>query len=96
MGSRTNDRPNSLVLEPGISRFCNHSNFSEKNHEFTSRVTRITTDNCFPCWTNPNFVFDAGDWDWCPIWKGTDKQHICQKSITPQLVMSKIKPLLKK
>ena len=70
--------------------------FSEKNHEFTSRVTRIMTDNCFPCWTNPNFTFDAGDWDWCPIWKGTDKQHICQKSITPQMVMSKIKPLLKK
>ena len=70
--------------------------FAEKNHEFTTRVTRIMTDNCFPCWTNPNFTFDAGDWDWCPIWKGTDKQHICQKSITPQLVMSKIKSLLKK
>jgi autotransporter strand-loop-strand O-heptosyltransferase len=70
--------------------------FSEKNHEFTSRVTRIMTDNCFPCWTNPNFTFDAGDWDWCPIWKGTDKQHICQKSITPQIVMPKIKSLLKK
>jgi autotransporter strand-loop-strand O-heptosyltransferase len=70
--------------------------FSEKNHEFTSRVTRIMTDNCFPCWTNPNFAFDAGDWDWCPIWKGTDKQHICQKSITPQMVINKIKSLLKK
>lgn len=70
--------------------------FSEKNHEFTSRVTRIMTDNCFPCWTNPNFTFDAGDWDWCPIWKGTDKQHICQKSITPQMVISTIKKLLKK
>jgi len=70
--------------------------FSDKNHEFTSRVTRIMTDNCFPCWTNPNFTFDAGDWDWCPIWKGTDKQHICQKSITPQMVISKVKSLLKK
>jgi autotransporter strand-loop-strand O-heptosyltransferase len=70
--------------------------FSEKNHEFTSRVTRIMTDNCFPCWTNPNFAFDAGDWDWCPIWKGTDKQHICQKSITPQIVFNAVKKLLKK
>ena len=70
--------------------------FSEKNHEFTSRVTRIMTDKCFPCWTNPNFTFDAGDWDWCPIWKGTDKQHICQKSITPQIVFSAVKKLLKK
>jgi autotransporter strand-loop-strand O-heptosyltransferase len=70
--------------------------FAEKNHEFTSRVTRVMTNNCFPCWTNPNFTFDAGDWDWCPIWKGTDKQHICQKSITPQMVLSKSKSLLKK
>jgi autotransporter strand-loop-strand O-heptosyltransferase len=71
--------------------------FAEPGHEFTKKVTRIFKENvCFPCWTNPNFAFDAGDWDWCPIWKGTDKQHICQKSITPQIVMSKIKPLLKK
>jgi autotransporter strand-loop-strand O-heptosyltransferase len=71
--------------------------FAEPGHEFTKKITRIFKENvCFPCWTNPNFAFDAGDWDWCPIWKGTDKQHVCQKSITPQLVMSKIKPLLKK
>ena len=71
--------------------------FAEPGHEFTKKLTRIFKENvCFPCWTNPNFAFDAGDWNWCPIWKGTDKQHICQKSITPQLVMSKIKPLLKK
>jgi autotransporter strand-loop-strand O-heptosyltransferase len=71
--------------------------FAEPGHEFTKKLTRIFKENvCFPCWTNPNFIFDAGDWNWCPIWKETDKQHICQKSITPQLVMSKIKPLLKK
>ena len=66
--------------------------FSDKNHEFTSRVTRIMNDDtCFPCWTNRNFVFDAGDWDWCPIHKGTEKQHICQKSITPMQVFKVIK-----
>jgi autotransporter strand-loop-strand O-heptosyltransferase len=71
--------------------------FVEPGHEFTKKITRIFKENtCIPCWTNPNFVFDAGDWNWCPIWKGTDKQHICQKSITPQLVLTKIKPLLKK
>ena len=71
--------------------------FSEKNHEFTSRVTRIMNDGaCFPCWTNPNFTFDAGDWDWCPIWKGTDKQHICQKSITSTQVFKVVKNRLKK
>ena len=66
--------------------------FSDKNHEFTSRVTRIMNDDaCFPCWTNRNFVFDAGDWNWCPIHKGTDKQHICQKSITPMQVFRVVK-----
>jgi len=69
--------------------------FVEKNHEFQSKVTRIMNEgSCMPCWTNPNFVFDAGDWDWCPIWKGTDKQFICQKSITPVQVFTKVKQIL--
>ena len=63
--------------------------FSERDHEFTSHITRVMNDNaCIPCWTNPNFTFDPGDWDWCPIWKGTNKQHICQKSITPTQVFN--------
>ena len=65
--------------------------FAEDGHEFTNNVTRIMNDVCFPCWTNPNFSFDAGDWDWCPIWKGTNKQHICQKSITPEQVFKEVK-----
>jgi len=69
--------------------------FVEKNHEFQSQVTRIMNESsCSPCWTNPNFVFDAGDFNWCPIWKGTDKQFICQKSITPMQVFTKVKQLL--
>jgi hypothetical protein len=58
-------------------------------------ITRMNEDKCNSCWTNPNFVFDAGDWDWCPIWKGTDKQHICQKSITVQQVYNSITNYLK-
>ena len=72
------------------------SGFSSKDHEFQSKVIRIMNeDKCNSCWTNPNFVFDAGDWDWCPIWKGTDKQHICQKSITVQQVYNSITNYLK-
>lgn len=68
------------------------NNFTSKEHEFQTRVTRVRNESvCNSCWVNPNFVFDAGDWDWCPIWKGTDKQHICQKSITPTQVFNKIK-----
>ncbi len=70
------------------------SGFTENDHEFTSNVTRVSSKSCFPCWNNKNFVFDAGDWDWCPIWKGTDKQHICQKSITPGKVFTEVKQLL--
>lgn len=66
--------------------------FSKNGHEFTSNVTRIFNDNvCIFCWNNEVFTFDAGDWDWCPVYQGTDKQHICQKSITPLQVFNKLK-----
>ena len=70
------------------------SGFSEKDHEFTTNVTRISSDSCFPCWNNKNFMFDAGDWDWCPIHKDTELQHICQKSIHPNQVFKQIKQRL--
>lgn len=58
--------------------------FARPGHEFTKNITRIYNNNtCIFCWNDEIFVFDPGDWDWCPIYKGTKKQHICQKSITP-------------
>jgi autotransporter strand-loop-strand O-heptosyltransferase len=66
--------------------------FAKDGHEFTSNVTRIYNDNtCIFCWNDEVFVFDTGDWDWCPVYKGTKKQHICQKSITPLQVFNKLK-----
>ena len=71
------------------------SGFTPKHHEFTTNVTRIINEHaCNSCWSNTNFSFDAGDWDWCPIWKGTDKQHICQKSISPISVYKEIENYL--
>jgi len=65
--------------------------FARAGHEFTSNVTRIYNDNvCIFCWNDETFVFDSGDWDWCPVYKGTQKQHICQKSITPSQVFQKV------
>ena len=65
--------------------------FAKPGHEFTSNMTRIYNDNvCIFCWNDEVFTFDAGDWDWCPVYKGTSKQHICQKSITPLQVFSKL------
>ena len=66
--------------------------FAKDGHEFTSNVTRIYNDNtCIFCWNDEVFVFDSGDWDWCPVYKGTSKQHICQRSITPLQVFNKLK-----
>ena len=73
------------------------SGFTDKKHEFQLNITRIQNPHsCNSCWANTNFVFDKGDWDWCPIWKGTDKQHICQKSISPLTVYQLIKENEKK
>jgi autotransporter strand-loop-strand O-heptosyltransferase len=66
-------------------------NFSDINHEFTTNTTRIYNHNvCNSCWSNPNFKFDKGDWNWCPIHKGTPKQHECQKQITTEDVIAKL------
>ena len=64
--------------------------FSEEGHEFTKGLTRITKNICIKCWNDPIHIFDAGDWDWCPVYKGTERQHICQKIITPLDVFSKL------
>ena len=66
--------------------------FARPDHEFTENVTRVYNDNtCVFCWNDEVFVFDSGDWDWCPVYKGTKKQHVCQKSITPIQVFQKLK-----
>ena len=65
------------------------SGFSQKDHEFISNNIRIQNEHaCNSCWNNTNFIFDPGNWDWCPIWEGTDKQHICKKSISPLTVFN--------
>jgi autotransporter strand-loop-strand O-heptosyltransferase len=37
---------------------------------------------------------DAGDWNWCPDHKNTDRQYECTKSITGQMVISRLKTIL--
>ena len=71
------------------------SNFTEPDHEFTTNCTRIVNLSvCNGCWNNPIFKFDKGDWDWCPVHKGTERQFECHKSITPTMVINQIKHLL--
>lgn len=67
------------------------SNFTNEEHEFSDNCIRITNKNvCNSCWVKPEFRFDKGDWNWCPIHKGTDRQFECSKSITGQMVISEI------
>ena len=67
------------------------SNFTEEGHEFTSNCTRIIKkDVCHGCWNNANFLFDKGDWNWCPIYKGTDRAFECHTQITSQQVIDAI------
>ena len=68
--------------------------FAKEGHEFTSNLTKITNDLCIKCWNDPVYTFDSGDWDWCPVYKGTTMQHICQKSITSDQVFNIIKDKL--
>jgi len=71
------------------------SNFTEEGHEFTLDTIRITNKSvCHGCWNNKNFKFDKGDWDWCPIKKGTNEQFVCQTSITPKMVIQQMNPYL--
>lgn len=37
---------------------------------------------------------DAGDWNWCPDYKGTDRQFECTKSITSEMVIKKLEQFL--
>ncbi len=65
--------------------------FAKPGHEFTLNTTRIYNDNtCVFCWNDEVFTFNPADWDWCPVYKGTKKQHVCQRSITPKQVFEKL------
>ena len=65
------------------------SGFTDVDLEPTEGVIRIINKEvCNSCWSNHEF--DPGDWNWCPINKGTNEQFICSKAITGQDVINKI------
>jgi autotransporter strand-loop-strand O-heptosyltransferase len=71
------------------------SNFTEPDHEFTTNCTRIfKLDVCNGCWNSPIYKFDKGDWNWCPVHKGTKRQFECHKTITSKMVIDQIQHLL--
>lgn len=68
------------------------SGFSNPISEFIdSSVDRVFNDSvCNSCFNRHRL--DAGDWNWCPDQKGTERQFECTKSITFEMV----KPILEK
>lgn len=69
------------------------SGFSEKYSEFTPSKRIINENVCHGCFNNHKL--DAGDWNWCPSFKGTENQFICTKQITAEDVIKAISDVLK-
>jgi autotransporter strand-loop-strand O-heptosyltransferase len=69
------------------------SGFTDEYVEFEEKCTRIINkQKCHGCWGWD--VFDKGDWNWCPSWKGTHRQFECSKEIMPLAVIGTIESVL--
>ena len=70
------------------------SGFSEAYTETITNTYRIEAPvgACRGCFNRA--VLDAGDWNWCPDQKGTERQFECSKLITVEQVIEVIEPLL--
>ena len=66
------------------------SGFSKPISEFGGdNVVRIFNSSvCNGCYNR--FRLDAGDWNWCPDQKDTERQFECTKSITSKMVIDAI------
>jgi autotransporter strand-loop-strand O-heptosyltransferase len=69
------------------------SGFSEKWAETTLDTYRVINENvCHGCFNSERL--DAGDWNWCPLHKNTDRMFECTKQISPDMVIDEINKLL--
>jgi autotransporter strand-loop-strand O-heptosyltransferase len=69
------------------------SGCTEEVHEPLNGVRRIINTNvCNSCFSS--HTFDKGDWNWCPLHKGTERQFECSKEITFSMVKPKIDKIL--
>lgn len=71
------------------------SGVTSEDNEFSDDTIRlINKDVCHGCINKTNYSFDSGDWLWCPVYKGTEKQFECTKTITPEQVFTNVLHLL--
>ena len=70
------------------------SGFSEPYSEFSDceRITSPLPSACTGCFNKERL--DAGDWDWCPQHKNTDRMYECTKTITSNIVVDSLNKLL--
>ncbi len=65
------------------------SGFSKKWAETKLDTYRVINENvCNGCFNTERL--NAGDWNWCPLHKGTERQFECSKQITSQMVINEI------
>ncbi len=71
------------------------SGFTDEDLEPTDGIIRVINKNvCNSCWSTHEF--DPGDWNWCPVHKGSKRQFECSKTITSGDVLKKIEHLIQK
>jgi autotransporter strand-loop-strand O-heptosyltransferase len=71
------------------------SGFSEKWAETTLDTYRVINENvCHGCFNSERL--DAGDWNWCPLHKNTDRMFECTKRISTDMVIKEINKIINK
>ena len=71
------------------------SGFSEKWAETTLDTYRVINENvCHGCFNSERL--DAGDWNWCPLHKNTERMFECTKRISSDMVIKEINNIINK
>ena len=69
------------------------SGFTEKWLETTLNTYRVINEKvCNGCFNS--YRFDAGDWNWCPLHKNTDRMFECSKQISSEMVIKEINKIM--
>ncbi len=64
------------------------SGFTDPYVEMKEAIYVNNHNVCHGCWGN--HTFDRGDWNWCPAWKGTQRQFECTKTISAEDVLNRM------
>ena len=71
------------------------SGFSEKWAETKLDTYRVINESvCHGCFNKERL--DAGDWNWCPLHKDTNRMFECTKEISSDMVIKEINKIIKK